>query len=235
MNRSSFTALTEQGKSIKSLNGSKELLNISVKACFLELGMRYPAIPCWMGNAHFLSSYHSLRNISLELCVIIIIFSFGRMRWLRSAFCADQIITSSINSVIDPLLPSKSTPKVLFQQANPHTGVLNLTSLSQAGVRFSWCSRVSGLRISSEVGGKEVRASRAKLQPQPGAIWAVECLTLVELGLNKALKMHQFCLTSLCRSIISPVCSMRVLLGACLVLIKCLEDLWKFGTSLWSP
>lgn len=133
MNRLSFTALTEQGKSIRSLNAFRELLNISVKACFLWLGMRYPAIPCWMGNAHFLSSYHSLRNISLELCVIIIIFSFGRMRWLRSEFCADWVITSPINSVIDPLLPSKSSP-VLFQQANPHTDVLNLTSLSQAQV-----------------------------------------------------------------------------------------------------
>lgn len=170
--------------------------------------MRYPAITCFMGNAHFLSSYHSLRSISLELCVVIIIFSFGRMRWLRSEFCADWIITSSINSVTDPLLPSKSIP-VLFQQANPHTDVLNLTCLSQAGVRFSQYSHVSGLHISSEGWGKEVKASSAKLQPQPGAIWAIECLTVVELGLNKALKMHQFCLTSLCRSIISPVCLMR--------------------------
>lgn len=150
----------------------------------------------------------SLRNISLELCGIIIIFSFGRTRWQRSEFCAGWIITSSINSKTDPLLPSQSIP-VLFQQANPQTDVLNLTSLSQAGVRFSQCSCASGLHNSSEVRGKEVKASHAKLQPQPGAVWAVGCLTLVELGLNKALKMHQFCLASLCRSIISPVCLMR--------------------------
>lgn len=99
---------------------------------------------------------HSLRNISLELCGIIIIFSFGRAGWLRSEFCAGWIITSSINSMTDPLFPSISIP-VLFQQTNPQTDVLNLTSLSQAGARSSWRSHASGLHISSQVWGKEVK------------------------------------------------------------------------------
>lgn len=71
--------------------------------------MRNQAILCWMGNAHFLSSYHSFRIFSLEYCVILFIFFYyffflvlgGGDVW--DQICVYQIITPSINSVTDYL------------------------------------------------------------------------------------------------------------------------------------